>query len=337
MSTPKGALPESLAIALSNASAGAIALAWNQREESQYDVKYELDDYVGSLRSIAHLQRWFNASQLGLTDKLTLQEASVSCRQYSDAMWNYLLLLHPNWRSVETNDPMWLGFSVDLVRYATDARCMDRLEALRLWAGQEPWNWEDAAPKATKLYAMEYLWNKGVRPLDAWVTTWYQTRTTDRIRDPAVLARWDTWNDWMATTVLPATVHFPKYTQLYHYVAKSTRLSMNWTRVPRLERLMPYLPSIHVAAAWHNDPCWLAVRKHDDPAWRDYVALYRLRHPKSFHHFAPDLANVELDAPSQDLWNIAHALHWAWPQVLEEIERADKKEGSLELPVDFTD
>jgi hypothetical protein len=45
--------------------------------------------------------------------------------------------------------------------------------------------------------------------------------------------------------------------------------------------------------------------------------------------------NSKLNAPQQDLWNIAHSLHWTWPQLLEYVQGTDKKEGSLRLPVDF--
>lgn len=335
-------MSESLADALSNASAGAIALAWHRREESTYNTDDELEDYVGSLDSIAKIQRWFNASQLGLTSKLTLMESEVSCRLHSDDMWNHLVQLHPHW--VHAEHLQWRGLAVGLVRYADDVRCLQRFDTLRanadsleLAGSEAPWTWEDAAAHANRLASMQYLWDKGVRPLDSWIVNWYQSRTSDRIKNPAVLAKWTAWNDWMAGTVLPAACQFPEYTKLYRYVAKSTRLSMNWARVPRLERLLPHLPAIHLAAAWHNDPCWLSVRLRDNPAWCDYAALYRLLHPESFYHFAPDLTDAALEAPLQDVWNIAHALHWTWPQLLDEVGRTGQNEGSLELPVDFAE
>lgn len=332
---------EAFADALSNASAGAIALAWDRREKAPYDARDEIDDHVGNVKSVAHLQRWFNACKLGLTPRLGLDHAGPACRNQPNDVWNHLVQLHPIWKTADTHS--WNIFATDLVRYAGSSTCLERFEAMRETAGPDSnaWSWDESAHRANRQASMQYLWDKGIRPLSAWVVNWFHSRASDRIKDPSVVRRWHCWDEWMAETVLPAATDIPAYEtlykSLYRYRARSERLSLNWARAPRLEKLLPYLPHLHLAAAWHNDPCWLAVAQPENAAWQDYAYLYRLLNPTTFQKLAPEVVQYSLDAPNKDVWNIAHALHWTWPQMLEYATRSDKKEGSLELPVDFAE
>ena len=322
-----------LSAILFNASQGAIALAWQRKEASQYDACDELEEYVAHLDSVASVQRWFNAFKIGLTPPMDLLGAQASCQLHSDEIWNHLVQLHPSWKHAAFE--VWQCLAIALVRYASDVRCLERFDALRAQTLDQQWTWTYAAQRANRLASMQYLWDKDIRPLESWVINWFHSRTSDRIREPSVLAAKADWDNWMANTILPALPHVPQYAQLYHYAAKEKRLSINWARVPRLKSLMPYLPQLHLAAAWHNDPCWLSVCEPENNAWRDYVALYRLLHPESFYKFAPEMARSARKAPLQDVWNMAYALGWDWPTLLAQVERLGRKEGSLILPIDF--
>lgn len=325
-----------LADTLSNAAAGAIALAWSRRESSVFT---EIEDYVASLDSPEKIQRWFNACKLGMAPRLLVHEVGRSCRLLSDPLWAHLVQLHPEWSEDITQDKhaLWNLLACDLALYATDLRSFERFEALLARVKSSTWSWDTAAARARKMIPMQYLWDKGWRPLDAWVINWFHLRSSDHPKSSAVLAQLREWDDWVATTVLPAMRQFPDYNLLYRYVTKEQRLSLNASRAPRLEKLRQYLPLIHYAAAWHNDPCWLSVRRLDDEAWCNYAALHRLLHPQSFYKFAPDLERVNLNASLQDIWNMAYALHWTWPMLVDQLTRLDQTEDSLDLPGNFAD
>lgn len=91
-------LPAHLSDALSNATAGAIVQAWTNRENPHYDVVDELSHYVANLDSHAKMQRWFNASKLGMTPRLAVNDAGPSCRRLTDKLWQQLVQLHPEWK-----------------------------------------------------------------------------------------------------------------------------------------------------------------------------------------------------------------------------------------------
>ena len=273
-----------------------------------------------------------------MTPCLTVSDAGPSCRLLTNELWTQLVQLHPQWKESFSHEShaLWNAFSCDLVACANDLRSFDRFEILqtaRASLGPTAWTWDFSATRAKTLISMQYLWSQDVRPLNTWVVNWFLAYPYSPSQDADVqLAHWD---NWMADTVLPTMTTYPDYENIYRYVAKEKRLSINTARVPRLERLRPYLPMIHLAAAWHNDPCWLSVRLHDDEAWCNYAALHRLFHPRSFYKFAPDLKNADLKAPLQHIWNMAYSLHWTWPMLLDQLLHLSQTRECLALPDNF--
>ncbi len=202
----------------------------------------------------------------------------------------------------------------------------------------EPWDWTPLAPSAKKFESMLFFWDRGFRPLAQWQIHWIEGR---RISEwtPAKKAREDAWNAWMVAHVLPGTETTPLYAQVYPRIRRMPmRSAHDWALPERWCLMRDKMPWLHLAAAWHNDTCWLPAKAFHDPAWCDYAALLRLQHPQSFRAALPDVAMDAFIAPMQATLEAGHSVGWTWPMLLAHLEKPDNhNEESLALPGDLLD
>ena len=317
---------------LGSACTASVALAWSRRDTQGHSPDEDLEHYVASLTSLDQIQAWYNASRLGLTPKMQIEDAFQSCQCMPDALWNHLVQLHPKWQGD------WNVFALKTVAFAASPRAFQRFEACREVQGMEPWDWTPLAPSAKKFESMLFFWGRGFRPLAQWQLHWIEGRRLSALT-PAKKAREDEWNAWMVAHVLPGTETTPLYAQVYPRIRRMPMRSAHDWALPERWRLMrEKMPWLHLAAAWHNDTCWLPAKAFHDPAWCDYAALLRLQHPQSFRAALPDVAMDAFIAPMQATLEAGHSVGWTWPMLLAYLEKPDThNEESLALPGDLLD
>ncbi len=316
---------------LGSACAASVGWAWSRRDTSGEDPNEEVEHYVAALKSMDQLQTWYNASRLGLTTKMRLENAFQSCQEMPDALWNHLVRLHPNWEGD------WQVFAVKATAFASSPRAFERFEACRATQGLAPWDWAELAPSAKKWESMRFFWERGFRPLTQWQMHWLNAIRTVACT-PEKQAQEARWNAWMMEHVLPCTEDTPTYAALYPRILRSrARRHYDWTRPEKWRLMRDKMPWLHLAAAWHNDICWLGARAFHDPTWCDYAALVRLYHPRSFYDVLPDVGTDAFAAPLQATLDSGYAIGWTWPMLLSHLEHGSPKEESLALPGGFLD
>lgn len=316
---------------LGSACTASVAWAWSQRDPSREHPDEEVEHYVAALTRVDQLQNWYNASRLGLTAKMQLEEAFQSCQEMPDELWNHLVRLHPNWEGD------WGVFAIKTTAFASSFRAFERFEACRAAQGLDPWDWSELAPSAKKFESMQFFWKRGFRPLAQWQMHWLTSIRTVGCT-PEKQEHEAIWNAWMMEHVLPCTEETPSYNALYPRILRPrARLCSDWTRPEKWRLMRDKMPWLHLAGAWHNDTCWLKTKAFHDPAWCDYAALLRLYHPHNFHELLPEVGRDAFSAPLQETFNSGHAVGWTWPMLLTHLQNGTTKEESLALPGDILD